>query len=272
MIGQPLPTIHDPKDAVAWVDARLGEGSDYIKIVYDEREGGPLDRPTLTALVQAAHRREVLALVHTLTEQAARQAIAAGVDGLVHLFIGDNVTHDFGRFAADHGVFVVPTLSILSGLCGERLNARLAADPRLARHVTQMRPPMPVRPPDPSRGHLFTATTDALRQLVAAQVPVLAGTDTGPPTAALGVFPYGATLHGELELLVAAGLTPVQALTAATSTPARAFKLADRGFIRPGMRADLALVDGDPTQDILATRNLVRVWKRGRPVTRPQAE
>ena len=83
---------------------------------------------------------------------------------------------------------------------------------------------------------------------------------------------YGATLHGELELLVDGGLTAVQALAAATSAPARAFQLADRGFVRPGMRADLVLVEGDPTRDILATCNLITVWKRGAPVTRLEGQ
>jgi imidazolonepropionase-like amidohydrolase len=70
-------------------------------------------------------------------------------------------------------------------------------------------------------------------------------------------------MHGELALLVRDGLTPVQALAAATSVPARSFHLDDRGWIRPGMRADLVLVEGDPTTDIFATRNIVAVWKRG---------
>ena len=73
----------------------------------------------------------------------------------------------------------------------------------------------------------------------------------------------GASVHVELALLVRDGLTPLQALAAATSVPAQAFHLADRGWIRPGMRADLVLVEGDPTTNILATRNIVAVWKRG---------
>jgi imidazolonepropionase-like amidohydrolase len=79
---------------------------------------------------------------------------------------------------------------------------------------------------------------------------------------------YGVALHGELELLVGAGLTPVQALTAATSAPARAFRLTDRGRIAPGLRADLVLVDGDPTRDVVAARRIVTVWKRGVAVER----
>jgi imidazolonepropionase-like amidohydrolase len=102
-----------------------------------------------------------------------------------------------------------------------------------------------------------------VRQLVRSGVPLLAGTDAPSPGAT-----YGASVHGELELLVGAGLTPVQALTAATSNAARAFKLVDRGRVERGMRADLVLVDGDPTRDILATRRIVEVWKRGRRVER----
>jgi imidazolonepropionase-like amidohydrolase len=69
-------------------------------------------------------------------------------------------------------------------------------------------------------------------------------------------------------LMVRVGLTPVQALAAATSIPAHTFRLSDRGYVRAGFRADLVLLEGDPTSDILATRRIVAVWKRGVPVQR----
>jgi hypothetical protein len=75
-------------------------------------------------------------------------------------------------------------------------------------------------------------------------------------------------LHGELELLVAAGLKPIEALRAATTLPAKAFRLEHRGSIAPGQRADLLLLDGDPTTDIKATRRIVGVWKNGQPLKR----
>ncbi|MFP5071095.1 amidohydrolase family protein [Pseudonocardia nantongensis] len=74
------------------------------------------------------------------------------------------------------------------------------------------------------------------------------------------------TLHRELELLVAAGYTPLEALRATTALPARWFGLDDRGRIAPGLRADLLLVDGDPTVDLTATRAVRRVWIGGEPV------
>jgi imidazolonepropionase-like amidohydrolase len=76
------------------------------------------------------------------------------------------------------------------------------------------------------------------------------------------------SLHGELELLVEAGLTPAEALQAATSVPARVFGLTDRGRIEPGLRADLVLVEGDLSRDIRATRNIVQIWKAGSAVER----
>jgi imidazolonepropionase-like amidohydrolase len=71
-----------------------------------------------------------------------------------------------------------------------------------------------------------------------------------------------------MALLVGDGLTPVEALIAGTSAPARAFRLNDRGEIRVGKRADLLLVDGDPTRNIDAVKNISAVWKRGALISR----
>ena len=227
----PLPTITSPEQAPAWVDTRLAEGSDYIKIIYDEREGGDLSQEVVRALVQATHRWGKLVVVHVLAEQKAREAIAAGADGLAHLFLGEDVSLDFGHFAAAHHVFVIPTLMILAGLCGKPQGPALLADSSLAPYITAQQRQAPMRPADPSHHHLYQATVSAMQQLLEAQVPLLAGADTGPPTAALGVTGYGTALHGELKLLVDAGMTPVQALAAATSVPARIFHFTDRGLI-----------------------------------------
>ncbi|MCP2164012.1 amidohydrolase family protein [Goodfellowiella coeruleoviolacea] len=96
------------------------------------------------------------------------------------------------------------------------------------------------------------------RALHLAGVPLLAGTDATPYVPA-----HGSGLHRELVLLTEAGLSLTQALAAATSVPARHFGLTDRGRIAPGLRADLVLVDGDPTRDITASGSTVDVWRRG---------
>ena len=100
-----------------------------------------------------------------------------------------------------------------------------------------------------------------------AAVDILAGTDASAPASGLGRLAHGASLHDELQQLVRAGLTPVEAQRAATSTPARRFDLRDRGRISPGLRADLVLVAGDPTTNIADTLTIKKVWKRGSEVS-----
>jgi imidazolonepropionase-like amidohydrolase len=74
---------------------------------------------------------------------------------------------------------------------------------------------------------------------------------------------HGESLHRELEFLTDAGLTNEQVLAAATSVTADHFGLTDRGRIKPGLQADLLMVDGDPTAGITATRAISAVWRRG---------
>ena len=132
MGGGTFPTIADSADAQAFVDARLAEGSDYVKIVYDDlsslgRKQPMLSRRMLERLVAAAHARGKLAVVHILSEWQAREAIEAGADGLVHLFTGATVSPEFVGLAARRGVFVVPTLTVVYGGCGQAIGARIAS-------------------------------------------------------------------------------------------------------------------------------------------------
>ncbi len=70
-------------------------------------------------------------------------------------------------------------------------------------------------------------------------------------------------LHHELELLVDAGLSTIDALRAATVLPAEHFGVTERGVVAPGRRADPVLVDGDPLYDIRAVRSISRIWCGG---------
>jgi len=113
---------------------------------------------------------------------------------------------------------------------------------------------------------LATAEANTIA-LFNAGVPILAGTDAPIPSEA-----HGVTIHEELALLVKAGLTPTQALNAATAKPAAVFSLWDRGRIAPGLRADLVLIDGNPTVDITASRRIDSIWKNGYLVPRRPLE
>lgn len=262
--GVPVPTLTSPGEAQAWVDARMAEGSDYIKIILDDGHAYGHHRPTLSmetikALIEAAHKRSKLVVVHISTQEDAKAVIQAGADGLAHLFTDSAPDPDFASIAAAHHVFVVPTLTVLESVGSVASGASLTTDARLEPYLTgddtsNLKQSFPNLPPTISEKY----AEQTVAHLKAAHVPVLAGTDAPNPGTA-----HGVSIHRELELLVRSGLTPVEALTAATSAPAVAFHLEDRGVIAPGKRADLLLVKGDPTRDILATRDIVSVWKLG---------
>jgi imidazolonepropionase-like amidohydrolase len=268
--GLPVPTLTRPEEAQAWVDARLAEGSDYIKIVIEDarlygREIPTLDKPTVAALAAAAHRRKKLAMAHIATEDSARDALDAGVDGLVHIFTDRAPEAGFVSLAARRKAFVTPTLTVVASTTGTADGASLADDSRLAPYLTTEEI-QNLRRSFPRRDLDFQHALDTVRQLKKAGVPILAGSDAPNPGTA-----HGASIHRELELLVSAGLTPAQALAAATSVPARIFGLKDRGRIAPGLRADLVLVKGNPAADVTASRDILRVWKIGQEVPRPLA-
>lgn len=258
--GVAIPTLTKPEDAHAFVDARIAEGSDFIKIVMEAGMGfKSLDLATTKAVIAAAHRRGKLAVVHISTEADARAVLEAGADGLVHLYTGSTADADgLAKLAARRGAFVIPTFTVLESMAGYKgddllADARLAGlldkdaqAPLKARYGSQQQPAMLVAP---------KMVTAAMQR---AGVPVLAGTDAGNAGTQ-----YGVSMHRELASLVEAGLSPAQALAAATSAPAKAFKLGQRGRIDKGYKADLLLVEGNPTADIRATRQIVEVWKDG---------
>jgi imidazolonepropionase-like amidohydrolase len=268
--GFPIPTITAAGDAEAFVAARIAEGSDYIKIIYDDGKAFGLawptiDEATMAGVIRAAKARAKLAVVHVLALEFARRAVAAGADGLVHVWVDRPVDEAFVRLAAAQKVFVIPTLTVLAGAARDGGNAALADDPLLAPYLN----PDDARllrsrfPGSMSRSDPLAIPSQAVRALKAAGVRILAGSDCSNPGTA-----HGASLHRELGLLVAAGLSPTEALAAATAVTADTFSLADRGRIVVGRRADLVLIDGDPTRDISVTRKIAAVWKRGRPIDR----
>jgi imidazolonepropionase-like amidohydrolase len=270
--GMKIPTITEPEEAQAFVDARISEGSDYIKVIYDDRRSyGPsiptVSKETLCAIIRAARARRKLSLVHAVSYVNSRDALECGCNGLAHLFTDQVPEEDFGTFVAAARAFVVPTLTVLESIVGVPSGLPLLAHQGLSSYFSEM-----------DRANLkraflmlpgvvqnYDAAVETTRQLKSARVPILAGSDA-PNWGTV----HGASLHRELELLVRAGLTPAEALAAATSIPATIFGLSDRGKIEAGKRADLLLVEGDPLSDIKATRNILAVWKRGKPLNRTE--
>jgi imidazolonepropionase-like amidohydrolase len=263
-----MPFSTTPDQAAAYVPQLLARGSDYIKFMVDDGsvEGHPglpmLDQATLTAGVAEAKKYGALTVAHTLTLDATRMAAEAGVDGVVHVFMDRPHTTEIVDLIAGSGMFVVPCVSLDASMMGITGSA-LADDPRVARRLDDkweetLRSSYNRYPQGKLEDVLETVAA-----LAAAGVDLLAGTDASMAETFFGGLAHGASLHHELHYLVTAGLTPARALRAGTATTARRFGLGDRGRIAEGLRADLLLVDGDPTKNIGDTLNTRAVWRRG---------
>jgi imidazolonepropionase-like amidohydrolase len=163
----------------------------------------------------------------------------ARVGVLTHVPLDKALDEDAAARAAADGRILVPTLAMMEGV------------------VAQSAPP----------GADYAAARQSVTAMYHAGVPILAGTDANASPGVPAAISHGSSLHHELELLVDAGLTTLDALRGATSRPARYFGLGDRGVIEPGRRADLVLIDSDPLHDITATRSIRRIWCGGVEVT-----
>jgi imidazolonepropionase-like amidohydrolase len=236
MMYAPFPTLTGPEQAEQFVADRIAEGSDFLKIFGPSGTAGPrmmpsLDLDTITALTKAAHSRGLVVVAHINSTAGVGEVVSAGIDVIAHVPVDGELDRALAERIAEAGIAVGPTLATIENV--------------LAGWRGQGMPP-------------YSRAEQNVGRLVDAGVTILAGTDAPNPGTV-----FGASLHRELELLGRCGITPAQALNAATAAPARVFNLADRGHIAPGQRADLMLVSGDPLTDITATRAIERIWRAG---------
>jgi imidazolonepropionase-like amidohydrolase len=228
----------DGADLERVVRDQIGHGADVIKVYADYRWGPAGEaRPTFTASeleriveVAGSSGRDVVA--HASSDEAIRRATLAGVRTIEH---GQEASDETLAIMAERGVALCPTLAAY-----EAITIYAGWTPG---------------DPEPEA---FASRRGLIGRALAAGVPICVGSDAG-------VFDHGDNAR-ELELLVEAGLTPLQALRAATSGNAEALRLPDRGRIQPGLLADLVAFGGDPTRDIGALRDVRMVMLGGRVV------
>ena len=262
--GVPIETLTSPEEAPAFVAARKEEGADWIKIVWEDGSTfgasiPTLHRDTIAAVIEAAHAEELLAVIHVSTLEHGLAALDMGVDGLVHIWGDEVIAEDAAARFAEAGVFVVPTLSVRVAAAGDSMGPALLEETR-PDDVSDMQSqtlmgtfPRPVGTSE--------ASIESVRQLYAAGVRIVAGTDAPNPGTGFGI-----SMHGELRLLERAGLSPAEALAAATRNAVDAFGIEDRGRLERGRIADLLLVAGDLESDLRLSTAIAGVWKDGFPV------
>jgi imidazolonepropionase-like amidohydrolase len=254
-----VPTLVASKGAAEFVAARIEEGADFIKIIYDNfkmfnRPVPTLSRATMQEVVKEAHGNGVMAVVHSRDVEAFADVVEAGADGIVHLPVDQVPGHELVSAMKAQEVFVVPNLSL-----ARPEGDRLIDDPVIGPMLTEQEVENLRNFRSNHREGGDQVAYESVKAFREGGVTILSGTDS--PN---GGTTVGASMHIELELLVEAGLTPVEAMAAATSTPARVFGLADRGRIAEGLLADMLLVEGSPDRSISDTRKIVMVWKAGK--------
>jgi imidazolonepropionase-like amidohydrolase len=241
--GMPSGVCDGGEGVRAKVREMIRAGADVIKIASSGGFLSPLDDPKLPHFSQA----EVEAIVETAADlgrwvmshahgsEGIKRAVRAGVRSIEH---GTFLDEEGAQLMAQRGTWLVPTLT-----SGDTTDV-LAADPRV---------PEPVRA---KLRELGRPELDAFRLAAGAGVKVAMGTDCP-------VAPHGTNLR-ELQLMAENGLTPTQALVAATSSASELMGLSEElGSLEPGKRGDVVVVDGDPFDFEKLADRIEAVYKDG---------
>jgi imidazolonepropionase-like amidohydrolase len=249
-------------DGIAQLDALMARGPDMIKFIRERRGMGaepgnlpmvPLD--VMGALITRANDRGFRTTVHVSEEPLAREAIAAGIDALAHPVYLAETAEAFARFLAANRIPVSTTMGRVDTDPAVFDRPLFAATMGSAEIAANQKNPMYIGTPNGVwRGGLMKAVMHNIRQMHEAGAILALGTDRS----------MGAYVHRELELLVQAGIPPLDALRIGTLNAAIYIgRERDLGSIERGKLADLVLLAADPTANIRNAEQIVDVYKSG---------
>ena len=231
-------TINANTNLAALVDYTFGNGSDFFKIIAEP--GGPTTQQQ-TQLVELTHDHGKLSATHATFLDSYEQAIASKTDGIQHTAADGLLSAAQINQIHSQGQFVTPTMEFY------RI---VFANPAL--------PPVLGFPP----GSSYAIVQANVANMHKAGIPIAAGTDAVGNFAGVNL-PFGRTFHCELQNLVAAGFGNAEVLQASTAGAASLYRLSGRGSIAIGMRADMVLLNSDPTANIENTLDISAAWSGG---------
>jgi imidazolonepropionase-like amidohydrolase len=271
------PTPETPADAITAVRTLKAADVDAIKIQRDDFSWGTTTRAALMtqdvlkAIVDEAHRQTLKVFVHAPLLRYAKEALRAGVDGLMHGIVDEPVDREFLALMKRNGAVYVSTMALYEDVADVAAWAKRdsvnwdKANLQPPRFHEQFTSPAGVAQfttyfnnPEYAKQHLPVQRAN-LKKAFDAGIPIVLGTDTG----FYGVL-VGAATQVELELLVEAGLKPEDALRAATVNAARMIGREKAfGTLEAGKAADLVILDADPRLDIKNVTRINRTFKGG---------
>ena len=251
--------------------AKLAETpADFVKIWVDDR-GGSVEKLTAELygpIIEAAHARGLQVIAHVFYLEDARELVEAGVDGFAHLARDVEMDDDLIAAIVEHDVFVMPNLAI-SERGRHTEPPAWVDDPLLLESVSpevvaRIRGSFESRTPEgiEAAAESYATMQRSLKKLADAGARLVLGADTGVQDHIQGFME-----HRELELMVDAGLSPADAIVAATSRPAEVLGV-DTGLLAPGKRADFLVLDANPMDGIANTRQISAVYLKGQELDR----
>jgi imidazolonepropionase-like amidohydrolase len=242
-----------------------------VKIWVQNRAAGiPKMSPELyRATIDEAHKHKMKVVVHATALVDVKDLLRAGIDGFAHL--PGEVDDELMALLKDRpAVFFTPTLGTSRRMIYSPWLDRvdpLILDTVTPAQVKRLKDRVAAQPPDAlERGRQnWERTREVFRRFVDAGIRIALGSDAGGMS---GDQFIGWTAHTEIENMVAAGMTPAQALVACTRVAADIHGLSDMGTIKSSSSADFVVLDADPMTDITNTRKISRVFLRGQEVDR----
>jgi imidazolonepropionase-like amidohydrolase len=262
------------EEAVADVREAARHHPEFLKIWVDDVYGKfPKLQPAIfKAAIDEAHRSGMKVASHVFYLEDAKAVIRDGVDALAHSVRDQPVDAELVGLMKARGTFYVATLTVDDSSFAFADDPSLLDDPFLAgalppEALARLRAPdfRAKAASDPNLPRIRQALQNGMHNLKAledAGVKIAFGTDSGANPLRI----QGFAEHRELELMVRAGLSPMQAIVAATRGSAAMLGATDRGTLQPGKRADFLVLGGNPLDDIRNTRKLVAIWHGGKEV------
>ncbi|HWZ31271.1 MAG TPA: amidohydrolase family protein [Bryobacteraceae bacterium] len=263
--------VATPAECEARVAELAAQKVDFVKIWVDDAFGKRQKMPIelSRAIIASAKQHGLRTVVHIVNLQDAKDVIEAGAAGIAHSVRDQEVDQAFIDLMKKHGAWqMAATLTRELSTFVYAESPKMLDDPFLTRSVSAkvieiVRSPQYINriksdPEFPRYPDLLTMALKNLKRLADAGVKYGFGTDSGPPARFQGYFE-----QLELELMTAAGLTPMQVITAATKSSAEFLGARDLGTLERGTWADLIVLSKNPLEDIKNTRSIESVYIAG---------